>query len=106
MAEVNFQGLSILLEIFKEVIQSPEWALGCLLFAGVILVVLTAVFRFVLYALQIGEERDRNKAGLVFWKTIFYAGLLYLAYTFFFQTFFPPDITLLLQLLGSLPNAL
>ncbi|MFX0093516.1 MAG: hypothetical protein ACFFBD_17325, partial [Candidatus Hodarchaeota archaeon] len=63
-----------------------------------------AVFRFILYALQIGEERDRNKAGSVFWKTIFFAGLLYLVYVFMFQSIFPPELGLLGKLLGTLPD--
>ncbi|MFX0091860.1 MAG: hypothetical protein ACFFBD_08875 [Candidatus Hodarchaeota archaeon] len=104
MMEVNVRGIGLLVEIFKEVVTNPAWALGCLLFAGVILVVLAAVTRFILYALQIGEERDRYKANFVFWKTMFYAGILYLAYIFLFRTLFPPDITLLVRLIATLPS--
>ncbi|MFX1534855.1 MAG: hypothetical protein ACFFDI_11580 [Promethearchaeota archaeon] len=106
MLEINFQGLSVLIEIFKEVLANPEWALGCLLFFGTVFVALASIIRFVLYALQIGEDRDRSKAGNVFWKTFAFACASYIVYVFLFQTFFPPDLGLFVEFIRSFPPPL
>ena len=106
MLEINFQGLSVLIEIFKELLANPEWALGCFLFFGTIFVALASILRFTLYALQIGEDRDRSKAGSVFWKTFVGACILYLVYVFMFRTFFPPDLDLFVRFLRSFPPPL